>query len=313
LGLKVEIMDSKKHIDTICKKLYIVYMTEQNDEISLLDLVVVLLRQRRMILGVTIVSLILGLGYYFISVMFSLNPGQKNLFTAEVRFLVPDPPLELRPYYTFNAVGEAQLWLSNPVNVLEVLESVDTSLLPEGDEYSQLTFVQNEIIGKRLTYSYDGTLKTFSLRFSGPDGETVTQVVDLLYDEISNEIDIVFERTLGELRNNLQETTTLLRSTLGGLSAITTTDSTLFGQAVAMERALQSLVSFTNDRRYPQYRIANTTVFLEEGESIITILALFLLSGAFFGIFLAFILEYLRSIKNDPLSREKVRKAWALE
>jgi len=261
------------------------------------------------------ISFVVGIGYYFVSPMLTTFPSRQNLYTAEVRFMVPDPPLELRPYYTFNAVGEAQLWLSNPSNVLEILESVDVSLLHEGDDYTQLTFVQNEIMGKRLTYGYDGALKTFNIRFSGSDDETVTRVVDSLYDEISDEIEMAFQRTLGDLGNNLQETTALLQRTLGSLSTLTTTDSTLFGQAVAMERALQSLISFTNDSRYPQYRVANTTVFLEEAENsnISLVIAISIFAGAFFGIFLAFILEYLRSIKNDPLSREKVRKAWALE
>lgn len=265
---------------------------QEEDEISLVDLLVVIIKHRRLTIGATSLSVLIVAIIFFVFPIFGIvSFGSYTVKASALPSQIP-PALEKEL-----GISPDALTLSYAKNVQEVATSVKRNGLMRniiGDEEGWLfkTAIARSFIGKMYKVEErDGTIY-FEVSVRNPRAgenflrEMITYVDAQLRSEIASRSTIVAE-SMESLR-------------AGDSSSLSISDS-----------AKQLIISSETYRsgKTPALVITSEPEILVDSQGRAKNAVIIVFGTLFLSIFLAFVLDYIERIKADPESSAKIRKA----
>ncbi len=279
-----------------------------DDEISLIDLVSVLIRHRMMIIIGTVLAFVLGAVYLFvypalfpkavkreITVEYSINvasiPGAiasklpakfsnlKNVVNAEVN----DPVFLVKEMKKNNPYAAED---SKPLNDLELNKFVQT-LLKDKKLSSKSASIRDEIV------------VTMTIPEEGLD--TATRMIDSMIATINENVERPFLLEVDKLKKTQQDTYDEIVKVYSENANIADAQSLMLN--------VRQIEEFLNDYKIVAFREVEPFVVLEplgriKKLIIVTFAAFFIL------IFAAFLNNAIYNIKKDPEASSKLKAAW---
>jgi len=276
----------------------------QEDEISLVDLLAVIVRHRRLIIGVpVVVGLAAALYLYALP---ALGVTERTVVTYEVRrdFEVAEVSEQLENVVPFDLVARAMSFLRD----VRVVGSEYAEVFPEAraertdEEYN--TWIRSEVIGERLTTSYDEDSERLSVTFTGGDLELAEAFLEQLSRRVTEEVGGRYVERLDASEERLERSVEAAED-LGPESG-----GEFLAQAVSQ---LEALRAFRSQLAEPLAPTGEPVVFAEGTGSRSVRLVVAVLAAGFLAVFLAFVLEYARNVSRDPEESAKLKSAWRRE
>jgi len=291
-------------------------MSEQNvptpsvtdDEISLLDLFLVLIRHRRVVLLITLLSVLGAAGYYFRPLLGFGSAGLNAAYEAQVRYTFPLIPQTVENYFRADIPSLLQNQARDPQIIAPLYRQHFQPSTPLGP--GVYAFVRDNVVGKSyqitpLTLPTTATVANarpsspsqITLQISGPSSQEVQGFLEsldqALLDNLGAQLVYELDTTLASLRTILSDTS--------GIGTTTTAEQWF---------AFLQLQNLESGPGFP-WKKSEILVFEQSqtGGSSAMIPVVIVFGGVFFAIFLAFILEYFRTLRNSPEDMEKIRQA----
>ncbi|MFP4409232.1 MAG: hypothetical protein ACLFPW_11990, partial [Spirochaetaceae bacterium] len=139
-------------------------MSDQNhryeeDTISLIDLVAVLVRFRKMIVGGTLAVAILAGVYLYSRPTPAVTEGPAEEYTTEQRLSISSIPEDLARYVSLDPAGAVESIVTDPRTVAaayrEVEPMINSDIPEDRSEERYLSMIRSSVIDERLSVSYD--------------------------------------------------------------------------------------------------------------------------------------------------------------
>lgn len=282
---------------------------QNDDEISLIDLLVVLLKHWKMIVIIPIVSILIAIGYIAIRPVqqqtnetyatITVNPlieqfaGSVNLEVLISNFYLKDLDV------LYKAVHDVGLTKINsytiPTNSDEAMYLVKC-LLIDGKTPKNTELKDSD---KPYVIINNNGVITITIRFK--DKEQSRQFVNIIMPSVNAKVS---DLLLPIARKEVQDYEKLLEE--GSKSA-----SNLLQNSLAVRYpSYSSAQRFVKGEQIPLMISGPTTVEIPEtnvSKSFVIIIVVF--TSLFLAVFLAFVLEAIENVKNDPESMAKIRSA----
>lgn len=304
------------------------------DEISLVDLLAVIVRHRRLIIGV---PLVVGLAAaLYLYALPALGLTERPVSTYEVRkdLEVATVPEDLKGVVPFDPVARTRSLLKD----VRVVGPEYAELFPDAraertdEEYN--TWIREEIIGEHLSTSYDGDTEILSVTFRGPDLELAEAFLDRLYRAVRTEVVKPYLEELDETEERISRRINSTEQAVGAAMSLGLFDEDGGDGSAAelgasrilpFERGNAELLgdlffergelrAFREQMEQPLAPTGDPVVFVEEGAGRRSVrLLVAVLTAGFLSVFLAFVLEYARGVSRDPEESAKLKSAWRRE
>jgi len=305
---------------------------DYDDEISLVDLLVVLIRRRRLVIGLPLLAGLLSGIWLFVVPL--LMPGEQGSgfnyeisLSAELRMV----PSELSQTLNFDSVNNSRAVLTDINVVGEAYSTVFPESQEERTREQYNSYIRREIVGEELSVSHDTSTGLLTLRYTSTELEASLEFLELLMAAARTDLRVRLDRSIDNARTGLVRDFETRRAQLesavaftlrtgAGASDLSETDVarlvvdsaesniTAFAEA---QTALQELELLRSDQQFPLGELQEPVVFgdpVSRGRSVrlvVTVFAVF-----FLAVFLAFVLEYARRVKEDPQESAKIKAAW---
>ena len=306
----------------------------EEDTISLIDLVAVLIRHRMMIIiGIILVGIIVATSLYVgPTVGFEIGPEPE--YTAQQQILVESIPLNIRQRINVDPAIRLQSILNDPRFVGEVYAPFETDAPADRPPERYLTMILRDIIGNAYNVTWDSETNIFTLQYTASTPDDATEFLDAMIlqstRELSNQINPQIEsaKTIAE-RTLAESSTRIVRLTEQALLRTTSTLSEEWTNEVLLHLegdgalALSAFITVIGEITMLEELIAESDqiaipfglpVVFEEtprSRSIIVIIAIAL--AFFVMVFLGFVFEYLHHIRQEPKAMQKLLSAWRRE
>ncbi len=320
-------------------------MVYDEDTISLVDLLAVVVRHRGLIiLGTVAVGIIAAAALYLLPIA-GVKIGPVTEFTAERRIMVNPLPPEVSAYLSLDAASTLRNILQNPRFVAEVYTPLEKDPPKDRSQEQFQTLIRRTIIGKAYSIGYDGSTRIFTLSYKNgtPEdavafldavvhaiGPELTDQVRPLVQEAQAAIEISLEDTIDSLarvaEQAVQDAMTdiplaRLPDSADGVqlpcteSIVSYLDNnpTAIRATMEMMRSVTRLERIVQDATSMYIVLGGATAFEETTGSRSTTVIIATITAFFLTVFLAFVLEYVRRVKADPEEMAKLRAAWRRE
>jgi len=309
----------------------------EDDEISLIDLIAVLWRRKKMIIAITLIGAIGAVAFSIVSrklppEVFSLPPNQ---YTASAFMLIDNRSsgggissmMDLPATISYSALAEYLVGTKSLVD--SVIDELDLTRYNIKD--SPRTAIRNVIGG--LKASGNERSGVFTISFTDIDPVFAKDVVNACtvclarrFDELGlnrnkiakENLEINIANTFQEILELEEESRRMERSvapgsSFGGAPAITTEIN-----MIALELTVKRQVYTQLKLQYELLKLDEAPVFqilemvqdvtdVSSGPSRAMICIIVTLASGFFAVLLAFFLDAVSKIKNDPVAMEKLR------
>ncbi len=306
----------------------------EDDTISLIDLVAVVVRYRTMIvIGTILTCIVTAMGLY-LTPLVGLEIDQQSGYTAQRQMLVENFPQRIRQYIDFDPAVRLQSILNDPTFVAEVYapfeENVPTDRTPE----RYLATVRRHIIGNAYRVEWNSGTRLLTLRYTASTPDSATGFIEAIAsrgvlelgtqmgpqledarDALSRMIDENEIQLAGLIRQAIQETP--------DISQELSIDSIIEYLEISGNNVLSVFASVTGDMVVLEEAIEEShqlvtffgppvvfEVFEEDSRSPITVVVVATILAFFILVFLAFVFEYVRRVRQDPDEMHKLRSAW---
>lgn len=283
--------------------------TNNEDEISLIDLFAVLIRYRKLIIiGTLVVTVLAGL-YLFVLPMV-VPSSSKKVSAVTYSIAVNRLPLTIERQLP-NPVGGSNLisglFMSNVRNIPffasvykdHMFLSTDGKL-PESD--ADFNLMVQEILEKKKVVMQNGPL--------GASVEIVVEVPDANIDKVGPFISDLVMRSNADLSRYMIPQLEGLRKTTSETIAIMESQTSMLGNSTQdLQRVLSDLDDYmANFQAFVLFEGAPFIVSVAQGRMTKLIIATF--AGFFVFVFIAFVLNAVSNVKADPQASKIISDAW---
>ncbi len=273
--------------------------TYEDDTISLVDLIAVVVRHRTLIVVGTVAIAVLAVLYSYIGPRLGVAPEREVSYTAEQRIVTAHLPAALAEHVSFDPVAV----------VRETLAGSDASVT-EARSGDTVTFTVSVSAGDRQSAEQRlGTQVAVSRdQFAAAVGETLQPVVasyDAAIDEARRAItavstDLLTAGLSAAGGQNAQSVGTYAE-TVGVAGVQTLVDTiTLRNRIAGLLSQPAALITVS----------APTVDSATTGNNPSMLVVIATITAFFLAVFLAFVLEYIRRVRMDPEEVDKLRAAW---
>ena len=287
-------------------------MEQEDDEISLVDILVVLLKHRTMIIMVALAALLFSAGYVL------LKPDRKNAVTVETYATITVNPLVKQFTGSLNMEETIIMFYVQNIDLLysAILEAGITNIngftLSDNPDKAKFVIKKLFIEGKKPDNS---ALKDAEKPFVVVNTNGVISVSVFLQDKETSKR--FLESILKIINNRIssfilpvaeKEVADYERLSLEGSKS----SSNLLENSLAIRYPVYSSAqSFVKGDKTPLIISPVTVVESTEAGSsrLYTIMVIGFFGGLFFAVFIAFILEAIENIKKDPEAMAKINNA----
>ena len=306
----------------------------EDDMISLIDLVAVLVRYRTMIVVAAILAGVLTVVGLYVGPLVGFDFGPQPQYTAQRQIFVENIPQGISEYINIDPVIRLQSILNDPAFVGEVYAQFEENAPTDRTPERFLAMVQRDILGKAYEVEWESGTRILTLRYTASTPEeartfveaVTSQGTSVLRDQINSQLESTKSVLNRIIAQNEAQLARLIGQAIDGTS--TTSFEILVDEIIAYlefsgSDTLSTLASVTGDINVLEevieepHRLASsfapTAVFevLEErslSPASIGIVAAVLVFFAM--VFLAFVLEYVRRVKRDAQEMHKLQSAW---
>lgn len=283
--------------------------TNNEDEISLIDLFAVLIRYRKLIIiGTLVVTVLAGL-YLFVLPMV-VPSSSKKVSAVTYSIAVNRLPLTIERQLP-NPVGGSNLisglFMSNVRNMPffasvykdHMFLSTDGKL-PESD--ADFNLMVQEILEKKKVVMQNGPL--------GASVEIVVEVPDVNIDKVGPFISDLVMRSNADLSRYMIPQLEGLRKTTSETIAIMESQTSMLGNSTQdLQRVLSDLDDYmANFQAFVLFEGAPFIVSVAQGRMTKLIIVAF--AGFFVFVFIAFVLNAVSNVKADPQASKIISDAW---
>lgn len=312
-------------------------MSDQNyryeeETISLIDLVAVLVRFRRMIVGGTVaVAILVGVYLYGLPAL-GVTERTEETYVTELRLAISPLPERVTEYVSLDVAGAVQAALENPRAVGEAYRQVEPKINPEADpdrsRERYLSMIRRNVIGEALSVSYDNNTSVITMEFSAADKEASREFLQLLLEQLGIELTPVVRSQVSIAVDNIDASLDGLRMSVvrAAADAQERANNGVDSQALAeylesnAGTALQSMADLISLReRIAALGEETETLFAPLGEPVVyaepsggraTTAVIAVITAFFLLVFLAFVRQYIINVRNDEEEMEKLQHAW---
>jgi hypothetical protein len=312
-------------------------MSDQNyryeeETISLIDLVAVLVRFRRMIVGGTVAVAILVGVYLYGLPAFGVTERTEETYVTELRLAISPLSERVAEYVTLDVAGAVQSAVANPRAVGQAYRQVEAQINPEADPNRSreryLSMIRRDVIDEALLVSYDRNTSVLTLEFSAANKEASREFLELLVEQIRTELTPLVLSQVSIAVDNIDTSLEAIRMTVvrAAEDAITQAGNGVDPDDLAnhlesnADTALQSMADLVSLRE----RIAALgeepgSLFAPLGEPVVyaepsggraTTAVIAVITAFFLLVFLAFVRQYIINVRNDEEEMKKLQEAW---
>lgn len=304
----------------------------QDNTISLIDLVAVVVRHRALIMLGTILVSIFTLIALYIGPMVGLAVGPRSEYTAEQRVFVEDIPPSVRQYIAADPAITLQTILLDPRFVGEVYAPFEENAPADRTPERYLTMIRRNLINGPYNVEWDAGIRTLTLRYTALGPENVTAFLEALMDHAEPMMSDQIKPRIEEARETIEVTLDDSRAVIAQSIAqaversVVATPASLSTQEIITylendgSHSLSALFSLLRASEDLQRLAEDDHLFLSAPEPPIvfeetvgsrrTLLIIATTVAFFFAVFSAFVLEYIRHVRQEPEARQKISSAW---
>jgi len=283
----------------------------QDDSVSLIDLLVVLLRFRFWILGITGTGVLLSALSFW--VLPQLDPVKVS--SGQLTVVIVNPPSLLAPFFDSETTKLTQARFQN----LSLVTPVYRDLVVKNNQQfdpkqfdstgSLESYLQNNVLGKTLKVTDDVPTASMKVTMEDPDGERAKAFLKALSEKVKQQVTAEAQKRLQAARQALVEASASMNAMTGGPQERTLAVSDFLQKQFLLDQ-------LTKDSDFP-YQQQGDIVVLEQvaGKGIMNMklspsLSVLLASvgSLVAAIMFAFLLEYLRRVRGNSEEMLKLRQ-----
>lgn len=300
------------------------------DEISLIDLLAVLVRFRRVIIGGTALAGIIAAVVLYVFPMVGITEPQEE-YVAQVRLVVNRIPEELQDFAPIDPGVLMQAVLTDARIVGEVYRLYNDDLDPDMTPERYLRMIRRDIVGNQLEIEWSERTRTMDIQWTDNNSERALEFVETL-------IEAATPTMTGQIRRQLQGAerslavniesarialarsvgTAVGRIAEGGRTVDEARIQELIGGAdvgdisalLAAETALERAQALLQDPSRIFTVATDPIVFEGDGQGRMVRMVVTLFAAFFLMVFVAFVLQYARTVRGDVEEMAKLRAAW---
>ncbi|MFA6508723.1 MAG: hypothetical protein WCT14_21670 [Treponemataceae bacterium] len=270
-------------------------MAEEEDEISLIDLLAVLIRWRQLIVGLTVAAAIAVVAFLFALPIFGI--ASNATYTIQAVVVPTQLPPSLRSELAMNTVSAVMTYATELNTVVEGVarnKLGDDPIPTDVSDWKFRTYISKSFIGKQYKVRSYADSITFEITTKQPEAAKIFLVEMIASSE-------------SRVRADIAARSALIEKSMESLYKDAATASTL---SEAAKQLIISSWTYMNGN-VPILITASKPEVLVDPQGRAKTVAVVVMAALFLSIFLAFVLEYASKIKDDPESMEKIRKAFA--
>jgi hypothetical protein len=268
-----------------------------NDEVSLVDIIAVCLRYRKIIIGLPVVATLVAALVFNVLPVIGLNVS-KPTYTATVSTVVAKFPNDMQV-----TIDPAKALAANFASI-SFVEDQYVKAFPKvagmsGEALS--TLIKKGVVNKQLKFAYDKDSSVGTLSFVGSDKEKVKEFASAVWTLAVAE---VMARINGEYDNALA----VLKQQIDSYGPSSKLDAATVLAKNSADTQYQRIVSYKNNKAFPfvgDQRVTLTSETPNNNKTLLIIAFAFL----FLGIISAFVLNAVRGIKENPEDMAKLKSA----
>ncbi|MBN1290267.1 MAG: hypothetical protein JXB48_00385 [Candidatus Latescibacteria bacterium] len=303
---------------------------KKNDIISLIDIFSILISNRLLILLITVLGFLISLSFFWFLPKLGIIRTTKPSVIIQAAMKIGNTPEELKSLFELDIPNSLIAELNDLASVADVYRPYMPSDLnfDSGNEYNK--FIINNII-RRLNIQFNKESGYFIVSLQSTDEEKtirfINELLEYAKDIIQSRVSYIinkYENTIEEALDTAVVTYTgMLGNALenAGFSVQESRVMDVILKSVDVFEQLQAiselnyrlnlLRSLKENEYFPWYEETKISVFNPDNPSNkISLVIIITLFAFIISIFLAFIFDYIRSIKKDEESMAKLRQAW---
>ena len=281
---------------------------EADEEISLIDLFSVLIRHRIMIILGTILVFVIAAGYLFVYPMLFPKAMQREITVKYSISVTPVPGTlvsELPSRYS-NLKNIITSEFSDPVFLVGELSKNNPFVNKDSKEMSAFDFnmfVQSLLSDKKIQISQASIRDEVIVVMKLPEEnlDVATRLVDSMVASVNDSVETVFLREVNKVIKSKKETYEEIQKTFKENSNIT--------DAQTLMLTVRQINEFLDTYKFISKREMEPFV-VREPLGRIKKLAVVTFAAFFIFIFLAFLINAVENIKQDPEASSKIKAAW---
>ncbi|AHC16476.1 hypothetical protein [Salinispira pacifica] len=279
----------------------------QPDEISLVDIIVVFIKRRRLLVASASLAIFLSILVLYIFPLFNVylyDPGTR--YTAERIIQLPVVSEDLKNYIPLVPEQRVSVMFADPAFIASEYEDVmEDKNGMSATAYA--SFLRENVLGKQLVYNFDAKQGTATLRFTHQNKDDAERFLNDVATKARARL--LNEYTRGH--SDAQTAVSLAsESTLQQLSALDNVRQSDITPLAELQNDLARMRVLMNRNDFP-WSMDDPVIYEDsEGTSRSVLLVVIVMAVVFLAVFIAFILEYADKVKSDPEEMEKIRRAW---
>lgn len=299
------------------------------DEISLIDLLAVLVRFRRIIIGGTALAGIIAAVVLYVFPMVGITEPQEE-YVAQVRLVVNRIPEELEDFAPIDPGVLMQAVLTDARIVGEVYRLYNDDIDPDMTPERYLRMIRRDIVGNQLEIEWSERTRTMDIQWTDNNSERALEFVETLIEAatptMTGQIRWQLQGAERSLAVNIESRIALARSVgtvvgriaEGGRTVDEARVRELIGEAdvgdisalLAAETALERAQGLLQDPSRLFTVATEPIVFEGDGQGRMVRMVVTLFTAFFLMVFVAFVLQYARTVRGDAEEMAKLRAAW---
>lgn len=303
----------------------------EDDTISLVDLIAVVIRHRALIFSGTFVVAVLTAAVLYFGPIVGLEVGPMAEYTVQRRISVDPLPSELRGVVSITPSTELRAMLTDLGVVGSAYRQVEREPDEELSEGRQNVAIRR-FAAEKYSVSWSGETETMTVSVTTDDPAYGDDFLEAVIAEAGAAVTVRINTKLEEQRQTLETNLAATRAELERFalqaaervspSPLGVTPTSVLGQLdveggtsivslFQMETAVTALEEISGNAE-TLYRVEPGTILFEEqtGSGRTTTVVIATISAFFLTVFLAFVLEYIRRVRQEPEEMAKIQAAW---
>lgn len=269
-----------------------------SDEVTLVDIIAVCLRYRKLILGLPLIAAVVSVLVLYIMPLAGVNL-LKTTYTATVSTViakVPDDlPLTIDPAKALEADFASVSFVEEAY--VKVFPEIASKMA--GDELSNL--MRKGVVNKQLKYSYSKDSSIGTLMFVGSDKKKIREFASLVWSQAIADI-------MGRINQEYDASISVLKGQIAAYEATGKSDASVAVEKATTQNKYQLLLAYKQNKSFPflgDQRVTVTSESKSQGKMVLIII----LATLFVAIVAAFVANAARGIRRNPEDMAKLKAA----
>lgn len=273
----------------------------ENDEISLIDLFAVLIRYRKLIVLGTLIVFVISFLYFFI--LPNIFPSFKSK-TQTIRYSleIKPLPLSISKSIDYDVMNSAIAYMNDPLVINNIQKEFSIF-----DHYKKNYNFEKNSDNKNSNTYIDNRISVVFQKVPIAKSNELNLFVQKMAITTSNYIEKIVLPEISQLEKNAE---IMIEKYNGGLIAINSNSnnsSTNF--SISYDTLLSDIKKFKEN--YSTFVIFNDNALITpESKDALKTLIIIVFASLFIFIFIAFLLNSIRNIKQDKYASSLIKKAW---